>query len=368
MAGHICLDITPVFAETSRGDIHQLFVPGKLINVGNAEVHIGGAVANTGLAMAFFGGNVQLMGKVGQDEFGENVARIVEGHGITQGLIVSPNSHTSYSIVLAVPGNDRIFLHYPGANDTFEFSDLDMATVQQAALFHFGYPPLMKRLYSNRGEELTRIFSAVTSAGVVTSLDMAAVDPNSSAGQADWETILRNTLPFVDIFVPSVEELLYMLDREKYDQMTRAANGRDLTTMIDVQRDVKPLAEQALRFGAKIVLIKCGEPGIYYQTAGSSALAAVERKLDFPLAGWPDQQGFESSYQPECVVSATGAGDATIAAFLTSLLAEFPLATCLQYATAAGACCVEAYDALSGLKPLDKIQAKIDTGWQKTGR
>jgi hypothetical protein len=33
VAGHICLDITPVFPEARRGEIQQLFVPGKLINV-----------------------------------------------------------------------------------------------------------------------------------------------------------------------------------------------------------------------------------------------------------------------------------------------------------------------------------------------
>jgi sugar/nucleoside kinase (ribokinase family) len=365
VAGHICLDITPVFPETCRGDIPQLFVPGKLINVENARVHIGGAVANTGLAMAFFGADVQLMGKVGQDEFGENIARIVKSHGITGGMIVSETSHTSYSIVLAIPGHDRIFLHYPGANDTFVYDDLDMEAIRQAGLFHLGYPPLMACLYRNQGQELTKIFCAVSDAGVVTSLDLAAVDPKSPAGQADWQTILRNTLSFVDVFVPSVEELLFMLDREKFDQLIQTANGKDLTTIVNVQRDVKPLAEKALQLGAKVVLIKCGEPGVYFKTADSAQLSILENKLGFSLAGWADTEGFEASYVPEMVVSATGAGDVTIAAFLTSLLAEYPLDTCLKYATAAGACCVEAYDSLSGLKSLEEIQDKIDAGWRK---
>ncbi len=365
VAGHICLDISPVFPETSRGDIHNLFVPGKLINVENAQVHIGGAVANTGLAMAFFGADVQLMGKVGQDEFGDSVARIVKAHGISEEMIVSETSHTSYSIVLALPGHDRIFLHYPGANDTFEYKDLDMTAIGQATLFHFGYPPLMNRMYLNHGQELTRIFHAVSTAGVVTSLDLAVVDPKSPAGQADWQTILCNTLPFVDIFVPSIEELLFMLDRGKYEQLIRAVNGKDLTTIVSVERDMKPLAEKALQMGAKIVLIKCGEPGVYFKTADRDKLSALETKLGFSLAGWSDREGFEASYAAERVVSATGAGDVTIAAFLMSLLLEYPLETCLKYATASGACCVEAYDSLSGLKSLQEIQKKINAGWKK---
>jgi sugar/nucleoside kinase (ribokinase family) len=365
VAGHICLDITPVFPETFHGEIQQLFVPGKLINVENALVHVGGAVANTGLAMAFFGADVKLMGKVGDDEFGEIICRMVKSHSIAKGMVTSKTSHTSYSIVLAVPGNDRIFLHYPGTNDTFEYADLDMEAIQQATLFHFGYPPLMKCLYINNGQKLTKIFQAVSNSGVATSLDLAAVDPTSLAGEADWQTILNRTLPFVDIFMPSAEELLFMLDRKKYDQLIQAAGGKDLTTIIDVPRDVKPLAEKVLQMGTKIAVIKCGEPGIYYKTAENGIISQLENKLEFSLGGWPNREGFEASYIPDHVVSATGAGDVTIAAFLTALLSEYSLERCLKYATAAGACCVEAYDSLSGLKSFQEIQEKIDAGWKK---
>ncbi len=365
VAGHICLDIMPIFTDTCRGEIDQLFVPGTLINVENAQVHIGGSVANTGLAMAFFGSDVQLMGKIGQDEFGENITRIMKSYSVPEKMIISGTSHTSYSIVLAIPGHDRIFLHYPGANDTFEYEDLDMEAIRKATLFHFGYPPLMKRLYINNGQELTKIFRAVSNAGVVTSLDMAAVDPSSPAGFTDWKNILRNTLPFVDIFAPSVEELLFMLEREKYEQLLQDAKGQELTAIINLQHDVKPLADRAIEMGAKLVMIKCGEPGLYFKTADPEGISKLENKLGFSLSGWSNREAFEASYVPENIVSATGAGDVTIAAFLTSLLMEKPLETCLKYATAAGACCVEAYDALSGLKSLKEIQEKIDAGWNK---
>jgi sugar/nucleoside kinase (ribokinase family) len=366
VAGHICLDISPVFPESCRGEVHELFVPGKLINVENVQVHIGGSVANTGLAMSIFGAEVQLMGKVGNDEFGEIVARLVKSHGISEEMIISKTSHTSYSVVLALPGHDRIFLHYPGANDTFVFDDLDMEAIKQASLFHFGYPPLMRRMYLDNGQELVKIFQAVSNVGVVTSLDLAAVDPISPSGQADWETILRNTLPYVDIFVPSVEELLFMLDRTKFEQLAKVANGRDLTTIVDSERDVRPLAEKALQMGAKIAMIKCGEPGLYFKTADREKIAKIESKLGVSLEGWSNRDGFEKSYMPDRVVSGTGAGDVTIAAFLTALLSEYPLETCLQYATASGACCVAEYDSLSGLKSFQELQRKIDAGWKKT--
>lgn len=51
VAGHICLDITPVFPGGKVKSVEQILSLGKLIQMGNADVHTGGAVANTGLAM-----------------------------------------------------------------------------------------------------------------------------------------------------------------------------------------------------------------------------------------------------------------------------------------------------------------------------
>ena len=38
---------------------------------------------------------------------------------------------------------------------------------------------------------------------------------------------------------------------------------------------------------------------------------------------------------------------------------------CVKYAAATGACCVEAYDALGGLKSFEELDKKIEAGWQK---
>ena len=43
----------------------------------------------------------------------------------------------------------------------------------------------------------------------------------------------------------------------------------------------------------------------------------------------------------------------------------YPFEKCLQLAAATGASCVAAVDALSGLKTLAKLEAKIDAGWAK---
>lgn len=364
-AGHICLDITPVFPEKKVGQVGDLLQPGKLIHMNGANVSLGGSVSNTGLGMKLLGADVSLMGKIGDDAFGKMVQNLFAEYGAQEGLLVAPGESTSYSVVLAMPGIDRIFLHDPGANDTFCMADIPKEELREAALFHFGYPPLMKKMYEDGGVELVNILRHVKEYGVATSLDFAAIDPSSEAGAADWEGILERVLPYVDFFVPSVEELCYMLDGERFAEWQRKAAGRDITEILDIEKDVRPLAEQCMSFGAKVLLIKCGAPGMYYRTADKQSLREISSRMELDVTAWADKEGFEKSYVPERILSGTGAGDTSIAAFLTAVLEGCAVEECMQLATATGACCVAAYDALSGLKSFDELREKIAAGWPK---
>ncbi len=365
VAGHICLDITPVFLTESADKIDQILSPGQLIQMGNADVHTGGAVANTGLAMKLLGNDVALMGKIGNDAFGNIVQNILKRYDAKLCMICDEAATTSYSVVLAIPGIDRIFLHHPGANETFTAEDIDFQGIEGAALFHFGYPTLMEAMYEEDGIHLMELMKRVQSIGAATSLDMASVDSGSKAGAARWDKILENVLPFIDFFVPSIEELCFMLDREKLHELQERAAGRDLTEVLDLDRDIKPLAEQCMKLGVKVLLLKCGAKGMYLQTANEKLLGQISSRVELDASAWADKAIFERSYKPERILSATGAGDTSIAAFLTALLQGESPKMCLQLAAATGASCVAAYDALSGLKPLEKLKEKIEKGWPK---
>lgn len=364
-AGHICLDVTPVFPEGKAGHIEDILQPGKLIHMKPADVHTGGSVANTGLGMKILGADVSLMGKVGDDAFGSMILNILKQYDAEKGMIVVEGDTTSYSVVLAVPGIDRIFLHHPGANNTFTADDIRQKELAEAALFHFGYPSLMKQMYLNDGAELVKILKQAKDAGAATSLDMAAVDAASEAGQADWVKILEQAIPYIDFFVPSVEELCFMLDKERFADWQVRAKGKDITEILDIEKDVKPLADRCMEMGAKVLLIKCGAPGMYYRTAGKDVLASVGAKAELDINAWADKEGFEKSYVPERILSGTGAGDTSIAAFLTAMLEGYTPERSMQLATATGASCVAAYDALSGLKSFEELNTKIDAGWPK---
>lgn len=156
-----------------------------------------------------------------------------------------------------------------------------------------------------------------------------------------------------------------MLDRKRFEEWQQRADGGDITEFLSVETDIRPLAEKCMELGTKILLIKCGAPGIYYRTASKEAIQQIGGNIALNPEEWAEKEGFESSYVPERLVSGTGAGDTSIAAFLTAALEGCSLEESLHLAAATGASCVASYDALSGLKTFDELREKIKQGWQK---
>jgi sugar/nucleoside kinase (ribokinase family) len=367
VAGHICLDIIPTISAKKSG-IDALFVPGKLVDIGPAVIATGGAVSNTGLALHRLGSEVQLMGKIGDDQFGVAILQVLKQHGdaIVDGMIVAAGENTSYTIVINPPNIDRIFLHCTGANDTYSSADLNKDQLAGVRLFHFGYPPLMRKMYENQGEELMLLLSKAKASGLTVSLDLAKPDPESAAGMADWRTILERALPYVDVFLPSFEEIYYMLHRERYEEMLLQAPSGDLLSLVDGKL-LTDTAEELLAMGVAIVGLKLGEYGLYIRTTADAAnladIGLCAPKTD-KLDNWTDRELLSPCFEV-AVVGTTGAGDCTIAGFLCGMLQGHSLEDTLQTAVGVGACNVEQADATSGIPVLAKLQERIQSGWAK---
>ncbi len=358
VAGHLCLDIIPSFDGSTGSDLP---LPGQLLQIGPAVLSTGGPVSNTGLALHRLGVPTRLMGEVGDDAFGTVVRELISSYSpeLAKGIIVARGKATSYSIVLSLPHCDRSFLHCPGVNDTFEAADLDLDAIAHARLFHFGYPPLMARMYENEGRELATMFHTVKSLDVTTSLDLAMVDPDSAAAQADWPTILRATLPDVDVFLPSIEEVLLLLRRSEFVRMTERGALLDQVT----PGLVHELASQLLEWGTKIVAFKLGRRGLYLRTADD--LSSFGKAAPASLPSWNGRELWSPVFHITRFGGTTGAGDATIAGFLAALLAGCTPEETLTLACAVGACNVECADAVSGIKSWDETWARIRTGWER---
>lgn len=354
VAGVICLDVTPRFLSTPTKHIEDILIPSKTIFMGNADIHCGGCVSNTGLALSYFGHKVALMGRIGSDSLGQIIQQQYSKYPYYDALTHTQTAQTSYSIALAPPGIDRIFLYYPGCNDDFSAEDLDYTTIAKAKIFHLGYPQALKKMYEKKGENFLTILKEAEKSGVLTSVDTCGIDANSQAGKADWTAILKATLPYIDFFLPSLEELCYMADYPKYLRLTEHFNGKDFTDLLSLD-DIEQLACRVMKMGARILMVKCGHKGIYFRSSHKESLKKMEDNSDICLDAWAEQRLFIPAFKPKYVLSATGAGDVAIAAFLSSFLRGFSPKICLRLAAMAGCKCCEAYDALGGLPSFDTL-------------
>ena len=347
VAGHLCLDITPKFPDSVELSVDDVFTPGHLTNIRDAVLSTGGVVANTGLALDKLGVDVALNGKIGDDEFGD-IIRAKVGADRAKSLKVVKGQGSSYTIVLALPGVDRFVLHNPATNDTFGPEDIDYSVVKECALFHFGYPTLMKRMHENDGIELAMMLKKVKGFGVTTSLDMAMPDPSARSGQVDWMKILEKSLPYVDIVMPSLEEITFMMDRKLFEKRKSQQSDQD-PVWVYKSEDCTRISEVLISLGAKIVVIKCGIRGLYLRTADSGHLSTMGCACPEDIARWNERELWAGTFCAEKFGSALGAGDATIAGFLCGLIHGFSPDKCLQIANTVGWQNVQAVDAISGI-------------------
>jgi sugar/nucleoside kinase (ribokinase family) len=363
VAGHCCVDIIPTF-EASAVRAEAALTPGKLVHVGPARFATGGPVPNVGLALHRLGVPPRLFGKVGDDLLGGVLLDLLRqlDPELAARMIVAPGEPTSYSVVISPPGVDRIFLHCPGVNDTYAATDLAEADLDGARILHFGYPPLMQRIYRDDGRELVTILERARRQGVTTSLDMALPDPASEAGQIDWTAFLQCVLPQVDLFLPSAEELLFMLDRLLFAALQARSQGESIVPGMDGNLLTR-LAETCLSFGAAVVALKLGDQGLYLRTTTDRRLERMGQGFSGNPDEWRGRELLAPCFQAR-VVGTTGAGDATIAGFLTSMLDGAGPETVLRDAVAVGACSVEAADASSAIPTWEAVQQRIAGGWQ----
>ena len=357
VAGHICLDITPKFEREDAVPIPELLRPGTLIGMKGVELSPGGAVSNTGTSLAKLGVSTALVAKVGEDALAEILRAKLGPLANSTGVQAVEGVRTSYTVILAPPGVDRFFLHDTGANDEFSADDIDFKILDSVRLFHFGYPPAMRRMHLNEGAELERLLRSAKERGVTVSLDLSVPSEGSESGSAPWKRILERVLPYVDVFLPSAEELAFMVAPELYDRMNAAAERNDPTEAVTPD-DLMHLGEWILQRGVAVAGIKCGVNGFFLATGNDYALSRAGRAAP-QRATWAERRLYSASYYLDHVASGTGAGDAGIAGFLAAMLRDSDPEEALNMACATGAAAATEYDATSGVKDYAELRARF---------
>lgn len=312
VAGHVCVDVIPDLPAGAG------IAPGELVEVGAARVSLGGCVGNTGLDLVALGAEVRLAATIGDDALGRLVVDQFDERGLaTTGLAQVEDLATSYSVIIEIDGRDRAIWHHPGANSSFNGASVH---VEDADLVHIGYPTLLPGLLAFGAAPLIGLLRRSRAVGVTTSVDLAVLDPASPTAQIDWQALFAATLPLVDLFTPSVDDLVSAL-----------APGGDRSLEAAAW-----YAEWAVDSGVAVAAVSAGEAGTALAVAGRARLQDAGRAFA-SLGHWAGARHRAPAIRPEVMVTTNGAGDALSAGLIHAITTAAAPADALRFASATAA-------------------------------
>jgi sugar/nucleoside kinase (ribokinase family) len=257
---------------------------GKEKLAGNMEVALGSSSAIFASNLSSLGAKVSFVGKIGDDNFGKLITESLSRKGVNVDLIIKDkNSNTGATIILNYD-EDRAMITYQGAMNNLTIDDISLDALGQAKHLHFSSYYLQPGI-RNKVKELFRL---AKKAGLTTSFDMQW-DPEEK-----WDLNYEMILPFVDIFLPNEQELLFLTKESLLENAIKK-----ITPFI------------------KHLVIKMGNKGSLLVTGGTNT--------------------FKESYLNNNVIDAIGAGDSFNAGFIFKYINNYELAECQLFGNLMGA-------------------------------
>jgi sugar/nucleoside kinase (ribokinase family) len=277
---------------------------GSLSYLDSITLTSGGNVSNCGIDLAKLGVRVGIITRVGRDGLGNFLRHEYDRYGLeTRGVIVDGASQTSATMVHVDGAGERTFLHTRGCMANFRMKDVEsqLPMIARADVFVLGYLGLLPESESG----FARTFALVKrKTKALTLLDTGGT-PRRNA------RLLRGLLPYVDFFLPSLDE------------------ARTLTG----ERDPAAIVEAFRTLGASgVVGVKLGADGCYLST--------------------PDQSDHIPAVRVRRVIDATGAGDAFVAGFVAGIVKGLGPFDAARIAAAVAAHCVTEVGASTAIQPL----------------
>ncbi len=302
-----CIGI--LVADVMVSTVQNMPEKGKLEKVNAITVHNGGNAMTAALNVRTLGAQTGIFGKIGNDVFGKYLKDVFNDKDVdTRGLSVDENVQTSASVVLIDGTGERSFLHCVGANGALSINDIDFSVIEEYdAVFVTG----TFLLGNFDGDETREFLKKCKEMGKTTFLDVCW-DATGS-----WGEKLNSAMPYIDYFMPSIEEAVCIAQKEDPDE----------------------IADVFMARGVKNVIIKIGSKGSYMR-----------------LNDWESGKVYPS-YKVDNVVDTTGAGDSFCSGFLASYAMDNDLEYCIKFANATGANCVMAVGATTGIKSYEQIES-----------
>jgi sugar/nucleoside kinase (ribokinase family) len=289
---------------------------GELELIDSITLTTGGNVCNCGINLAKLGFKVGAITRTGRDGLGHFILSELKSHGVvTSGCIVDAGEQTSSTIVTVDSGGERTFLHTRGCLRNLRAKDVlrSSSLIRKAPLFAFGYYGLLPGC-EGEFERLFRTLKKTTGTKIL--LDTGGAPRRDPAG-------LRAFMPYVDFFVPSLDEAI-------------ACTGR---------RTPEAIVDFLVRAGAPgVVGVKLGSRGCYVH--------------------WNGRGRYIRPVRVRSVVDATGAGDAFVSGLLAATLRGFDPWAAAAIGNAVAASCITAVGASTAIRDFDYYVRK--TGAKST--
>jgi len=277
---------------------------GKEILAEEMTLTLGSSSAIFAANLSTLGPRVSFLGKIGHDNFGDLVLSSLEARKVdTSHILRSRDHYTGITIVLSYV-DDRANITYPGAMDHLSVDEISREVLREAKHLHLSSVFLQKALLPG----VVRLFRMAKEEGLTTSFD-PQWDPEER-----WEINLQELLPFVDLFLPNMEEIKQMTGTE------------------DVEEAVHKLSAYA-----NVIVVKDGARGAYMWAEGVRY----------------DQRAFLNP----APVDTVGAGDSFNAGFIARFVKGAPLPVCLEQGALTGAVNTTSPGGISAFDTLDKARA-----------
>jgi sugar/nucleoside kinase (ribokinase family) len=296
VVGLYILDILgrPITRIPERGNV-EFIEEIKLTVAGTA----GGVVVNT----AKLGLKSLAVGAVGNDEKADFVIGAMGKLGIdTSAMQRLDGVPTSATILNVRPNGDRPALHVRGASDHFDVAPATYEQEFDAPIVHLGGTGLMKRL---DGEPSRILLQEAKKRGRTVTFDLIAAT-------AETIKIVAPLLPFIDYFMPSIEE------------------AKDMSG----QGTPEDCARFYLDQGATCCVFTLGAEGAFYAHKDGTRLQVPAYDIT--------------------VVDTTGCGDACDAGFITALHRKMDPEQSVRFAQAAAALVATGLGSDAGIVSFDE--------------
>jgi fructokinase len=253
---------------------------GTIGNVGDAGSFLaapGGAPANVAVGASRQGTRTAFLGKVGDDPFGRKLAATLAAEGVSvDGLLFDAGSRTALAFVSLDRDGERDFVFYrhPSADMLYRPEEVDTGLVESAAILHFGSISLVGE--PSRGATL-HAARAARRTGVLVSYDPNLRLPLWPGEREAREGMLLGW-ELAQVAKISEEELLFLA----------GSTGDDA-------------ARRLMHAEMELLVVTKGAEGAHYFT--------------------PADEGHVAGFAVGAI-DTTGAGDAFVAALLSSLARE----------------------------------------------